>query len=43
MAADDGSNGVWHDDIECYSSTFIASPFCDSARQKAGRPRRYEV
>ena len=36
------SNGPWCDDIEDRSSIFIASLFCESARQKAERPSKYE-
>ena len=42
MAVENGSNGAWHVEIEGHSSTFIASPFCESARQKAGKSRKYE-
>ena len=41
MAAEDGSNGVWRGDKEGHYSSLIASSLCETAEQKAGRPRKY--
>ena len=35
MAAEDGSIGAWCGKVESRSSTFIASPFCESAGWEA--------
>ena len=37
---EDGSNGAWCGDLEGCCSTFIASSFCESAEQKAGKPKK---
>ena len=42
MAAEDSNNGAWCGDTEDCSSTFIAFSFCESAKLKAGRPRKYK-
>ena len=42
MATKGGSNGVWHDEPEGHCFTFITSLLCESAKQKAGSPRKYE-
>ena len=42
MAAEDGSNGVWHGDAVGHCCTFITSSFCEYAKPKAGEPRNYE-
>lgn len=43
MAAQDGSTGVWRGELEGCPTTYIASPFRESAfRQRAGWPRKYE-
>ena len=43
MAAEDSSNGVWHDDTEGRCSTFIASLFRESPNKKLGGPGNTKV
>ena len=42
MAAEGGSNRAWPDDTEDHCTTFIASLFRESAKQKGG-PGNMEV